>query len=139
MSLNRGKRRRKVRRRGEFDSDVVEQSPDATTREKKPPSRQRIRKPLAERSAVIPTFLAGICVLGAGFMFFAARPIEKVPERLHGHIVHLHGHVVYTNMVANPSSFDIFLAIFYLVLGGIEGFIAFRIYRARGGWTKPQT
>ena len=107
MSLSRGKRKRRDRRRrdGEF---VVEDEPSSVPVKEKPKRPERVRKPLAARSPIVPAVLAVVCVVGAVFT-----------------LIVYHGKGQTTGLL---------WATFYLFLAAVEIFIAIRIYRARGGW-----
>jgi hypothetical protein len=105
MSLNRGKRRRRERRRGDGLTPAPEEEPSA----KPGPSQAKRRqgpKPLAERSPILPASFAVICVLGAFLTGTASRWKGT------------------TTMI---------FVVLYLVLAVIEAFVAYKIYRARGG------
>jgi len=118
VSLNRGKRKRRGRRR--FGGDPVGQDQDSFEETASPaaPKAKRRTKPLAERSPITPAVFAVICVLGSAYTLFFV-PNSKI----------VHGKPVPTG----ASTFEIVTGIVYFVLALVEAYIAYRIYRARGG------
>jgi hypothetical protein len=106
MSLNRGKRRRRERRRSDEPAESISEEQSA---EPAPEVQRRRRgpKPLADRSPILPAAFAVICVVGA-FLTYNA-----------------YGH--------HSGVYGVVFPVFYLVLALIEGVIAYKIFRARGG------
>jgi len=84
----------------------------------------RTPKPLSQRSPIVPAFFAFICLCGGLFSVFVYQGTKKVPVPHHPGTFHL--------VTTGPSTFSIILGVFYLTLAVVEGFIAYRIYRARG-------
>lgn len=125
MALNKGKRKRRERHRHE--GDYYPQVVNAPAVEKATPTRARSRrtvKPLSQRSPIVPAVFSGICFVGAVFTLFVYQ--NRVAHHVRNHPV--------TYTYSGPSSLAIGLAVLYSVLGVVEAFIAYRIYKARGSW-----
>jgi hypothetical protein len=121
MAMNKGKRKRRQRRR--FDDDYMPQ-PAQTASTKSEPKPTRGRKPLAERSPIVPAGATILCMVGAVFTLLIYRPISTVKS--HGVITHVTG---------SPSGLGLILGVFYVVLAVVEGFLTYKIRQARGSWT----
>lgn len=103
VSIRRGKRRRRERRHR--DSESVGEATPVVQEQPAPRAPRRGPKPLAQRSPLFPAGVAVLCLVGA----------------------------VFTAVTNRSGSFPLVIAVVYLGLGVVEGFIAYRIYRARGG------
>lgn len=105
MAVRRGKRRKRERRQRDPQSPQVEPQPSEppSSRQSRP---RRQRKPLAERSPFVPAFFALLCLLGA--VFTAVN---------YGLGTKSYGNLAFAGL--------------YVVLAGIEGYVAYRVYRAR--------
>jgi hypothetical protein len=106
MSLNRGKRRRRDRRRRD-DDDVVQTEEMEQPSSAAPKRTPRARKSMAERSPLLPAGLAVVCLFGAIFTAIVYKGSPKI---------------------------GLLWGVFYLFLAAVEAYLAYRIYRARGGW-----
>lgn len=104
MSLQRGKRRRRERRRRE-DGFGPTSEPEILAKPEPARRGRRQAKPLSSRSPVLPAVFAVLCVVGAFFTLAGYR----------------------------ASHWNVAFAGFYLLLAIVEAYLAFRIYRARGG------
>ncbi len=111
MAVQKGKRRRRPRRR---ERDGEEYVPvEAPSREVKsaPSPRRRGSKPLKERSPIVAAFFSVLCVIGAVVTAIGFK------NQLNSH------HLINFMFVG-----------LYLVLAGVQAFLAVQIYKARGGW-----
>jgi hypothetical protein len=110
MAVQKGKKRRRPRRR---DRDGEEYTPiemPAPTSASTSGPRRRGGKPLKERSPVVAALIAVFCVIGAGLTAYTSR-----------------------NQLATHKIDFLFIGL-YPVLAAVQAFLAFQIYKAKGGW-----
>jgi hypothetical protein len=105
MALQRGKKHRRPRRARDRARLSATPAPATETLPETKPRRQP--KPLAQRSPILAAALA-VLILAVGIYF----------------VVTLNGSMT-TKLV---------FLVFYVLAAAMQGFLAYRIYRARGSW-----